>query len=169
MIVAETARLTLRWLTTADAEFAFGLTNDPAYLRFIGDKGIRTLADAEAYLLKGPIESYTRNGFGLYHVALKADGTPIGMCGLLRREGLDHPDVGFAFLPAYRSQGYAFEAAQAVLALGRDTLRLPRILAIVQPDNASSVRLLERLGLTRQGLTRMPPDDHEVALYELGA
>ncbi|MEO8634014.1 MAG: GNAT family N-acetyltransferase [Gemmatimonadales bacterium] len=167
--VIETARLALRRLTTEDAAFMLGLANEPSYLRYIGDKGIRSAEDAAAYLLKGPIDSYARNGFGLYHVSLKEDDLPIGICGLVKRDGLEHPDVGFAFLPAYWSQGLAFEAASAVLDYGRETLTLHRIFAITQPDNASSIRLLQRLGLVQQGVVRMPTDDHDVLLFELGA
>ncbi len=161
----ETGRLALREFTTEDAGFILGLLNEPSFLRFIGDKGVRTLDDARGYLLKGPIDSYARNGFGLCLVTLKQDGTPIGMCGLVKRDTLEHPDIGFAFLPLYWSRGYAVEAASAVLAWARGTFGLPRILAVVQEDNASSIRLLHRLGLTRQGTVRMPPDDHEVSLF----
>ena len=169
MTVVETERLLLRELTTDDAAFMLSLANEPSYLRFIGDKGLRTVDDARTYLLQGPIASYTTNGFGLYLVALKGEPPPIGICGLIKRPALEHPDVGFAFLPAYWSQGYAYEAAAAVLTYGRGTLKLPRILAITQTDNTSSLRLLRRLGLTQQGLMRLSPDDHEVALFELDA
>jgi RimJ/RimL family protein N-acetyltransferase len=161
----DTERLALRQFTTEDAGFILGLLNEPSFLRFIGDKGVRTLDDARGYLLKGPIDSYARNGFGLCLVSLKQDGTPIGMCGLVKRETLEHPDIGFAFLPAYWSRGYAVEAASAVLAWARGAFGLPRILAVVQEDNASSIRLLQRLGLTRQCMLRMPPDNHEVLLF----
>ena len=165
----ETGRLALRQFTTEDAAFILELLNEPSFLRFIGDKGVRTAADARGYLLQGPIDSYARNGFGLCLVALREDATPIGMCGLVKREALEHPDVGFAFLPDHWAKGYAFEAASAVLAHGRDVLKLTRILAITQTDNVSSIRLLQRLGLTRRGVMRMPPDEHEVALFELEA
>ena len=165
----ETGRLVLRQFTTEDAAFILALLNEPSFLRFIGDKGVRTQDDARGYLLKGPIDSYARNGFGLCMVSLKQDATPIGMCGLVKRDALEHPDVGFAFLPDHWAKGYAFEAASAVLAHGRDVLKLTRILAITQTDNVSSIRLLQRLGLTRRGVMRMPPDEHEVSLFELEA
>lgn len=165
----ETERLALRQFTTEDAGFILGLLNEPSFLRFIGDKGVRTLDDARGYLLKGPIDSYARNGFGLCLVSLREDATPIGMCGLVKRDALEHPDIGFAFLPLYGSKGYAFEAASAVLACAWDPLRLSRILAITQEDNARSIRLLERLGLTFQRRLRMLPDENEVALFALDA
>ena len=164
-MLVETERLALRQFTTEDTAFILELLNEPSFLRYIGDKGVRTLDDALGYLLKGPIDSYARNGFGLWLVSLKQDGTPIGMCGLVKRDTLEHPDIGFAFLPRYWSRGYAFDAASAVLTWARGALRLPRILAVVQEDNASSIRLLQRLGLTRLGMVRMPPDDHEVSLF----
>ena len=164
-MLVETERLALRQFTTEDTAFILELLNEPSFLRYIGDKGVRTLDDALGYLLKGPIDSYARNGFGLWLVSLKQDSTPIGMCGLVKRDTLEHPDIGFAFLPRYWSRGYAFDAASAVLTWARGALRLPRILAVVQEDNASSIRLLQRLGLTRLGMVRMPPDDHEVSLF----
>jgi ribosomal-protein-alanine N-acetyltransferase len=146
MIPLATDRLILRELTVEDAPFVLELVNDPDWLRFIGDRSIRTLGEAGAYILGGPIAMYRRLGFGLWLVELKA-GTQIGICGLIKRDTLDHVDIGFAFLPAYRGQGYAFEAAVASLDYGRDILRLERIVATTTLDNAASGRLLERLGL----------------------
>ncbi len=167
--VVETERLVLRQFTTDDAAFILGLLSEPSFLRFVGDKGVRTLDDARGYLLTGPIDSYARNGFGLCLVSLKEDATPIGMCGLVKRDALEHPDIGFAFLPRYWSKGYALEAASAVLGHGHGVLKLGRILAITQTDNDSSIRLLQRLGLTHRGIMRMPPDEQELSLFALEA
>jgi RimJ/RimL family protein N-acetyltransferase len=148
MSVLQTPRLSLREFTLEDAGFALELLNEPGFLRFIGDKGVRTLGDAEEYLEKGPMESYRRNGFGLYAVCVCGGATaPIGMCGLVRRDGLDDPDVGFAFLERHWGRGYAVEAAAAVLDHGTRTLALPRIVAITSPDNWGSIRVLEKIGL----------------------
>src|SRR5687768_14272461 len=117
--VLETDRLVLRWVTTDDAEFILALLNDPAWLQFIGDKGVRTLEDARDYILRSPVDMYRRLGFGLYLTELKEGGVPIGLCGVLKRDGLDDVDIGFAFLPAYRAKGYGYEAASAVLAHAR--------------------------------------------------
>ena len=146
MTVLETERLLLRRFTVNDAQFILTLLNEPSFLRYIGDKKVRTLADAEQYILNGPIASYERNGFGLYVMELRESHTPIGMCGLLKREELPDPDIGFALLPGFWNQGFAFEAAFAVLNDARETLRLPRILAITSLDNDASIKLLERLG-----------------------
>ena len=147
MKVLETSRLLLRWITTDDAPFIFELLNEPSFLRYIGDKGVRTLDDARNYILTGPVASYQRYGFGLYLVLLKDGEVPIGMCGLLKRDSLPDVDVGYALRPAYWSKGYAFEAASATLAHGRDAFGLRRIVAITSPDNASSKALLEKLGM----------------------
>ena len=147
MLTLETERLLLRPFTTDDAPFALTLLNEPSFLRFIGDKKVRNLEDARQYLLNGPIASYERHGFGLLLVELKDSKTPAGMCGLLKREELPDPDIGFAFVPAYWRQGFAFEAATAVMNDARERLKLTSILAIVSPDNDSSIKLLERLGL----------------------
>jgi ribosomal-protein-alanine N-acetyltransferase len=149
MSILETPRLTLREFTLDDANFALELLNEPGFLRFIGDKGVRTSGDAKQYLEKGPLDSYRRNGFGLYAVGVRDSGAaaPIGMCGLVRREGLDDPDIGFAFLARHGGRGYAVESAAAVLEHGTRTLALPRIVAITSPDNWGSIRVLEKIGL----------------------
>jgi RimJ/RimL family protein N-acetyltransferase len=148
MTVLETERLLLRRFTANDAQFILTLLNEPSFLRYIGDKKVRTLADAEQYILNGPVASYERNSFGLYVMELRESHTPIGMCGLLKREELLDPDIGFALLPGFWNQGFAFEAAFAVLNDASESLRLPRILAITSLDNDASIKLLERLGFT---------------------
>ncbi|MEP7325010.1 MAG: GNAT family N-acetyltransferase [Gemmatimonadota bacterium] len=147
MIVIETERLLLSQITSDDAPFILVLLNEPSFLRFIGDKGVRTLEDAGEYIRKGPVDSYERRGFGLYLTRLKEPLVPIGICGLVKREALEDVDIGFAFLPGFWSKGYAFEAASAVLKHGREVAGLNRIVAITDPENESSIRLLERLGL----------------------
>jgi len=146
-----------------------GLLNEPAYVRFIGDKGVRTIDGARDYILKGPMASYGKFGFGLYLTELKDSGIPLGICGLLKRDGFPDVDIGFAFLPQFRSQGYAFEAAEAVMAHGRDTLGLNRIIAIVSPDNARSIKLLNKLGLDFERTARWPEDGSEIKLYASAA
>jgi RimJ/RimL family protein N-acetyltransferase len=162
--IAETERLRLRRFTADDAPFILELLNDPDFLRNIGDRGVRTDADARRYILDGPVMSYERNGFGLYLVELAASGAPIGMCGLVRREALPGPDIGFAFLPAWRSRGYGLEAARAVLRHAERDCGLRRLVAIVSPGNTASRRLLERIGFRFEGLTRLADDASEVEL-----
>jgi RimJ/RimL family protein N-acetyltransferase len=165
MTVLETERLALREFRLEDAEFVLQLLNEPSFLRFIGDKGVRTIEDARNYLLKGPIESYRRFGFGLYLAALRADGTPIGMCGLVKREGLPDVDVGFALRSRYWSRGYAAEASAAVLDYGKRILNLARIVAIVNPDNQASITVLERIGLKFERMIRLSAEAAELKLY----
>lgn len=162
--VIRTPRVDLRELNPDDAGYILELLNEPAFIRFIGDKGVRNLADAREYLQQGPIDSYIRNGFGLYAACLR-DGTPIGMCGLVRREGLDDPDVGFAFLSRYWSKGYAVESAGAVLAYAVQELRLPRIVAITSPDNCSSIAVLEKIGFTFERMIRLVDHSPELKLF----
>ena len=152
MIRLETARLILRELSTDDAEFILRLLNEPSFVRFIGDKKVRTLDDARQYILTGPIASYQQHGFGLYLVELKFNSQPIGMCGLLKRDTLPDVDIGFAFVPESWFQGYAIESAQAVFNYAKDVLKLPRIVAITNKDNHASGRLLEKLGLRYERL-----------------
>ena len=160
-----TERLTLRHATTADQEFMFELVNDPAFIRNIGDRGVRTLADAERYVLDGPIASYEKFGFGMYVVELRSTGTPIGLCGFVKRDWLPDVDIGFAFLPQYRSQGYAYESASAVRRYGHDVLGLNRIVAIVSPSNVDSIRLIEKLGLRYESTVRPASEDADIQLF----
>lgn len=165
MPVLETPRLTLRWLEPADAGFLFELMNDPDWLRNIGDRGIREPADARRYLVEVLRAQCERLGFGLYRVGLRDDDTPIGLCGLVRRDWLEDVDIGFAFLPAFRNQGYAREAAAATLDHARARLGLARVAAIVAPGNVASVRLLERLGLRFERMVTPPGESSALCLY----
>lgn len=144
-LLLPTDRLILREFTLADAAFIVELLNEPAFIEFIGDKGVRDLAGAEQYLRAGPLASYAKHGFGLWAVTLK-DGTPLGMCGLLQRDFLPHPDVGYALLARFHGQGYAHEAATAVLRHARGHLGLTTLHALTAFKNPSSVHLLGKLG-----------------------
>ena len=165
MTVLETERLSLRKFTTDDAQFILRLLNEPSFIRYIGDKQVRNLEDAEAYILNGPVASYERNGFGLYLVELRESYTPIGMCGFLKREELSDPDIGFAFVPEFWSKGFAFEAAAALLHDARERLSIRRILAITSLDNDASIKLLERLGFRFEQVTQLAADREPVKLF----
>jgi RimJ/RimL family protein N-acetyltransferase len=162
--VMETERMLLRRLEPGDAGFILELLNEAAFLRYIGDKGVRTLAAAREYLLKGPIDSYARHGFGLYAVCLR-DGTPIGICGLVKRDGLEDVDLGFAFLSRHCLKGFAVESAAAVLAHARQKLRLQRVVAITAPDNLGSMAVLERVCLKFERMIRLADHGPELKLY----
>lgn len=142
----ETERLVLRQVSTADAPFILRLVNEPSFLQHIGDKGVRSLADACHYIESGPMDSYARHGFGLFLVIRKSDNVAVGTCGLLKRDNFDDPDLGFAFLPEYWSHGYAFESARFILERAYKVLGLRRIVAVTAPDNRASIGLLSKLG-----------------------
>ncbi|HET9212113.1 MAG TPA: GNAT family N-acetyltransferase [Thermoanaerobaculia bacterium] len=165
MKVLETDRLVLRRMSAEDAEFILGLLNEPSWLRYIGDRGVRTLEDARAYILKGPVDMYNRLGFGLYLTELKEGHVPIGICGLVKRDFLEDVDIGFALLPAFWGQGYAHEAASAVMEYAKGALGLKRLVAITNPDNQSSIRLLEKLGFRFDRMIRATADGPEVRLF----
>ena len=165
--ILETERLRLRELSLTDAPFIMELVNDPAFIANIGDRGVRNIEDAENYLRKGPLDSYAKNGFGLWLVELKDSQTPIGMCGLLRREALPDVDVGYAFLPQFRGKGYALEAAAAATEYGFAVVGLKRIVAICVPQNVPSIRVLEKIGLRLEGEVVMPGETVPVSLYGL--
>ena len=166
-MLIETDRLRLRQLSDDDADFVVRLLNEPSFIENIGDRGVRTLDDARAYITNGPIASYEKHGFGLLLVELKESGTAIGICGLLKRDVLPEPDIGYALLPEFWSQGYAHESATAVLHNARNVLGLNRILAVVNPDNASSIRLLVRMRFQFDRMVRLTEDAAEVKLFAL--
>lgn len=156
MQITETDRLILRYLTHDDKHFIMRLVNEPSWLRFIGDRNVHSPEDAVRYITDGPMAMYAKHGFGLFLVALKDSGTPIGMCGLLKRDTLEHVDIGFAFLPEYWGQGYAYEAAAATMTYGQTQHGLKKIIAITSPDNISSIKLLKKLGLTEKEVIQLP-------------
>ena len=155
MIVCTSERLQLRHLVDSDAAFILELLTDPDFIRNIGDRGVSSLETAREYIATVPRASYGRFGFGLFLVQLQDPAVPIGICGLLKRDS--HPDVeiGFAYLPAFRGMGYAFEAAAAVLKFAKQSLRLDRIIALTAPDNHASMRVLEKLGFEFQGMVHL--------------
>lgn len=164
MIFSE--RLILRELNTDDAPFILELLNDPDFHRYIGDRGIRTLDDAENYIQQGPAVSYAQHGHGLYLVMRREDEAKLGICGLIKRDTLPCEDIGYAFLPAWRGQGYGIEAAQAAIKDGREWLGIERVIAIVTPGNERSVALLGKLGLVCSRLVRLSEDADECLLLE---
>ncbi len=165
MIVLETARLRLRHLNADDAAFILELLNEPAWHRFIGDRGVRTLEAARDYIATGPAAMQARCGFSLGAVVRKETGTPIGICGLIRRDTLPDVDLGFALLEPWWGSGYAYEIAAAVLLHGRDVLKIPRIVAVTAPDNTRSAQLLEKLGFRFERMIRFDPSKAESRLF----
>jgi RimJ/RimL family protein N-acetyltransferase len=165
VVVLETERLLLTQLADRDAEFILGLLNEPSFIRNIGDRGVRTTGDAQRYINDGPVQSYARYGFGLLRVGLRSDDTPIGICGVLKRDALPEPDLGFSLLPAYWSKGYAHEAASAVMRQARAVLGLGRLLAITSIDNEPSIRLLGKLGFGFKCMIHLADDASELRLF----
>jgi len=165
MNVLETERLNLRRISTDDAEFILQILNEPSFLEFIGDRGVRTLEDARNYIRNGPMASYERFGFGLYLTELKEPQVPIGMCGLLKRDTLEDVDIGFAFVPQYWKQGYAMESAAAVMAHAKDALGINRLAAITSPENEPSIALLLKLGMRFEKLTKLTEEASAIKLF----
>ncbi|WED25621.1 GNAT family N-acetyltransferase [Vibrio sp. DW001] len=165
-IVCKTERMIIRQFNLDDADFIVRLLNNESFIRYIADKNIRTHADAMNYLTTGPISSYQTHGFGLNLVQLKGTKTPIGMCGLLKRESLVFPDLGYAFLPEFCGKGYASEAAESVLTEEMATHSLNTVLAVTLPDNVNSNRLLKRIGFNLTGMVELY--DSQNNLYQYG-
>ena len=167
MSVLETRRLALGELGRGDEAFVLELLNSPGFLANIGDRGVRTPDDAWGYIANSAVASYRANGFGLYRTALKQSGEPIGICGLVKREGLDAPDLGFAFLERHWGRGYAAESGQAVLRDAQTRLGLARVLAVTAPGNRGSIAVLEKLGFGFVATIRLPGRDDDSRLFEI--
>lgn len=164
-MIFETERLVVRELDSAsDAEFICALLNTPKFIKYIGDRGVRTADEAAVFIETRYRQSYRDHGFGLYAVTLK-DGTRIGMCGFVRRDSLPNADIGFAFLPEYEAKGYGRESAGAMLAFGHETLGLNRVNAITSLDNDASGRLLEKLGFKFDSVIESP-EGEKLKLFE---
>lgn len=163
----QTPRLCLRRVTLDDADLMLAVWTDPAFVSNVGDRGIKTIDEAQDAMRDGAFKLYADYGYGPYAMVTKSRGEKIGICGLFKRDNLDHPDIGFAVLPDFCGQGYAGEAASAVLSHARDDLELAALTAIVSPGNAPSIGLIEKLGLTFAGMITMPGDDEEICLYSM--
>ncbi|GGZ84018.1 GNAT family N-acetyltransferase [Algibacter mikhailovii] len=165
-MIAETSRLILTKFTLDDAPFFMELVNTPHWIKFIGDRNIRTLKDAEQKIKSGHFKSYKSYGFGFYKVLLKEENNKaIGTCGLIKRDTLVDVDIGFAFLPNYESKGFGYESASAVMKLAKNTFNLKRLVAITNPENKKSIGLLEKLGLTFEKRIKPFEDDKELLLF----
>jgi RimJ/RimL family protein N-acetyltransferase len=164
--IFKTRRLTIRRLTLADAPFIYDLVNQPSWLKFIGDKGVNSLQDAQTYI-QSIFELYQKYGFGLYRVEISENGEAIGICGLVKRESLQDFDIGFALLSQHENNGYAFESASAVLRLAKDTFKLSRIAAICAADNHSSIKLIENLGFQLEPSTSLDPNGKPLKLFNV--
>lgn len=167
MKIFETERLILRQASTEDASIILALLNEPSFIRNIGDRGVRTLDEARDYILTRLIANYENHGFGMYLVLVKETGVPAGICGLVKREGLDDVDIGYAFLPQYWSRGYATESALAVKEYAKNTIGLKRLVGITDPTNHKSARVLEKIGLKFEKMVRLAEDDIDLTLYSI--
>ena len=165
MSLLETNRLELHKISEDDAPFYLKLFNSESWLRFIGDRKVRSVEDAKAYIRKNYLPSYELHGYGSYTVRLKSSGKTVGACGLYKREGLDDPDIGFAFLHEYTGRGYGYESAKAVMNYARNTLGIGTILGFTVHYNTASIKLLEKLGLRETGTFRFDDDSEELLLF----
>ncbi len=165
MVVLETERLRLRWMTLEDAPLLLELMNDPAFILYVADRGLRTVEDAERYLTEKVLPSFDQNGFGMNVVELKTSAMAVGTCGLVKREHMEHVDIGYAFRRDFWGQGFAYEAAAALFQYGQEVLGLPKIVAITAPGNERSIKLLEKLGLRFDRMIATPGVEGESKLF----
>lgn len=169
MNVLETPRLRLRWFGESDAAFILALVNDPSWMTNIGDRGVRTIEEARAWIAEKLVASYWRNGFGLWAIERKSDGELVGMCGLVERDSLPTIDVGYALAARFRGEGYAREAARASLEYAHDVLGKRRILAIVRPENRDSIRVLETIGMVAEDVRVLAGEERPSTIFAWGA
>ena len=161
----ETERLRIRRITQDDAGFLLAMLTDPGFIANIGDRGVRTIADAEAYVRDRVLASYAAHGFGMFRVSLKHNDEAVGLCGLVQRAGLDGPDLGFAYLEQHTGRGYGYEAGRGMMAWSRASLEIGPLLAITAPENAVSARLLVKLGFRETGMIDIPGHDGPSRLF----
>lgn len=161
----ETERLAVRLLHSRDTSFLVELLNSPGWLKYIGDRNVKTVQQAMDYLTHGPLKSYQTLGFGLWLVEEKQNGTSLGICGMVQRDYLTHPDLGFAFLPEVQGQGYGYEVAAATIQFVRKSFDTQKLFAITKPNNQSSIRLLTKLGF--QKISTLSVAQEELDLFSL--
>lgn len=164
--IFHTERLLVREFDLTDAAFIIELLNSPGWLEYIGDRKVHTIEEAQNYMLNGPMKSYESSGFGLWMVELAEDATPIGMCGLIRRDYLEHVDIGFAFLPAFTGKGYGQESALATMAYAKNMLSMNKLCAITVQQNTKSIRLLQQLGMKFSKMINIPNGTELLMLFE---
>lgn len=165
MKILATERTILREITSDDAAFVLDLLNQPSFIKYIGDRQVRTIDEAREYIESRFAESYRKFGFGMWAVVLKETSQIVGLCGFVKRDGLPEADIGFALLPQFEGKGYAFESASAAMLYGRDVLKLPRVLAITSQHNANSQKILEKIGLKFERLITLPGNAEELKLF----
>jgi [ribosomal protein S5]-alanine N-acetyltransferase len=165
MTLIDTNRLVIRNITEQDFHFIFRLLNEPSWIKYIGDKGIKTEDDAKNYIRTGPLQMYKDFGFGLFLVTLKENSVPIGLCGLIKRPSLENIDLGYAFLPEYTGKGYAFEATKAVIQYGKEQLSINKIVAITTIDNLNSEKVLLKLGFSFDSLIKENNASEELKFF----
>jgi RimJ/RimL family protein N-acetyltransferase len=166
MIIAETHRLLISKLSLDDGPFFLELVNTPNWLKYIGDRNLKTVEDAKTYLKNGTLKSYNNFGFGFYKLQLKEENNKtIGTCGLIKRDALECVDLGFAMLPNYERKGFGYESSVAILKLAKEQFKLHKVAAITLPENTSSIKLLEKLGLSYEKTIKPFEDDEELLFF----
>ncbi len=165
--ILTTERLTLREYTIDDATFIIELLNSEDWLKFIGNRNVKTIQDATNYITNTFIKGYQKHGFGFWMVEITTTKEPIGMCGITKRDGLDGIDIGFAFLSTFMGKGYSYEISKATLNYVLTTIKPPFVLAITNPDNIRSIKLLEKIGLQYQRKIKLTDDGMELNLYKV--
>ena len=166
MIIAETQRLVISKFTIEDAPFFLELVNTPHWIKYIGDRGVMTVEDAEERIREGHLKSYKEHGFGFYKLLLKNKNLkPIGTTGLIKRDALEDVDIGFAMLPNYEREGYGYESSVEIIKLAKDNFTLSRLVAITLDNNQPSIKLLEKLGFIYEKRVKPFEDDEELLLF----
>ena len=164
--IIETERLVLKPMSVEDSQLIFELYNSPNFIKFIGDRNIKTLEDAENYIKNRFLPQMERLGYGNFLITKKDDGKKIGGVGIFERDGLDVHDIGFSFLPEFEGKGYGFESAKKLMETAFSELGLKKISAITSKENVASQKLIEKLGLNYLKTIQLPDDEEELLYYE---
>jgi len=161
----ETARLRLRLFTPDDVQVMFELNSDPEVIKYAEATPTRNLKEARERLEQGPLADYEKYGYGRFAVELKETGKVIGFCGIKYIPEIELPEVGYRYLKAYWGRGIGTEAARVCVDFARDDLKISKLIALIIPENTASIRLSEKLGMTRGPLIRIY--DVEAYQYEM--
>ncbi|MFT6051416.1 MAG: ribosomal-protein-alanine N-acetyltransferase [Halioglobus sp.] len=165
MKTLQTPRLIIEPLNTHDAAITMAILNDPDFIAYVGDRGVRSLEDAKSYIVDRLLPHYQEHGYGMTAVRRRDNGETIGMCGLVNRDSLNYIDIGYAFLPSARGEGFALEACQAVMEMGKKEVGLNELAAIISPQNKASQALAVKLGMVLDCMVRLEPGEDEICLY----
>ncbi|CAV26369.1 GNAT family N-acetyltransferase [Vibrio atlanticus] len=167
MQAVETARLRLRMITPQDAAFIQRLYSSEDFLRYVGDKEITDAGKAVEYIENNILKMHQEKDVCLLVVEIKDSSTPIGVCGLIKRDTLESHDIGYGFVPEVYGQGFGLEAAQVIIEQAKHNADIDHLVAITTSDNIRSIALLTKLGFVFERVEEAINESVNLNLYGL--